>query len=527
MRVTDAPPPKVTRLRRFTRPQPPQGASVEELEQTLRGRLLTPMQDSGRPWVIWLVTALVAAFAALARLVELGRPARLVFDETYYVKQAYSLLRLGYEGRWAEDPNVNFAAGVFTDLATEADYVVHPGVGKWMIAAGMAFFDPADPVGWRIGAALAGIASVALAVLIGRMLFGHIFYGAAAGLFLAVDGIHIVMSRIAILDIFLSFWVLAGFGALLLDRESHRSRLARAAAIELHAHGGYRDVWGARTGVRWWLLVAGICLGMATGVKWSGVYFLAVFGLLAVAWNITARRAAGIRLWVGAGVVRDGVPAFITLVPTAVLTYLATWIPWFLSPGAYMRHDQPGALASLWQYHVKMWEFHTSLTSEHTYMSNPLGWLVQFRPTSFAWQVVEGDGAAAEYLCGADKCAAAILAVGNPVVWWGGILALAVVLWGALRRGDWRAWAVLAGYLGGYVPWFAYLDRTIFTFYTVAFVPFVALALAYLIRRIGIRLGVLLLVLAVLFGVYFWPLWSSAWVPYWFWQGHMFLPTWI
>src|SRR5699024_8129965 len=199
----------------------------------------------------------------------------------------------------------------------------------------------------RISAAITGILSVALLVLIARRLFGHIIYGAAAGVFLAVDGIHVVMSRISILDIFLSFWVLAAFAALLLDRESYRTRLAHAAAVELHDHGKYRDAWGVKTGIRWWLVVAGICLGLATSVTWSGVYFLAVFGLVAVAWSITARRAAGIPGWFGAGVIRDGVPAFVTLVPTAVLTYLATWLPWFFTPGSYMRRANPNALASL------------------------------------------------------------------------------------------------------------------------------------------------------------------------------------
>lgn len=519
----------------------------------MRGRLLTPTSDSGRRWVIWLVTGLVTALAAAWRLVDLGRPARLVFDETYYVKQAYSLLHLGYEGSWAEEANLNFAAGVFSDLSHQADYVVHPGIGKWMIAAGMAFFDPADPVGWRIAAAITGTLSVALMVLIGRKLFGHIAFGAGAGVLLAVDGIHTVMSRIAILDVFLSFWVLAGFAALLLDRESHRARLAGAAALELHTHGRYRDPWSVRTGFRWWLLVGGICLGLATGVKWSGLYFLAAFGLTAVAWNLSARRAIGTRLWVGAGVVRDGVPAFLTLVPTAALTYLATWIPWFLNPQSYMRSWHESGLLSLWEYHVNMWEFHTSLTSEHTYMSNPLGWLLQLRPTSFAWQTV--DGAGAQGLCGDDSCAAAILAVGNPVLWWGAAAALGVVLWAALWRREWRAWAILAGYLGGYAPWLIYSERTVFTFYTVAFVPFVALALTYAIargigppglarpletpgttgatgapperRRSGIWVGAGILALAVMFGIYFWPVWSSMWVPHWLWKAHMFLPTWV
>lgn len=468
--------------------------------------------------VTWIVTGLVTAFAALWRLVELGRPARLVFDETYYVKQAYSLLHLGYEGRWGEHPNPNFAAGIFTDLTDKADYVVHPAVGKWMIAAGMALTDPASPVGWRISAAITGTISVGLVVLIARKLFGHIVFGAIAGLLLAVDGIHLVMSRISILDIFLSFWALLAFGALLLDRDQHRRYLARG-----------------RGGMRWWLLAAGIAGGMATGVKWSGIYFVAVFGIVAVVWNIADRRAIGNSHWLTKGIFIDGVLAFVTLVPTALLTYAATWIPWALSDNSYMRHHSPSVLGSLWEYHVKMWGFHTSLTNDHTYMSSPFGWLAQIRPTSFAWQKIEGGAE----LCGSDTCASAILAVGNPIVWWGALLAFPIVAWGALRYKDSRAWAILAGYAAGYLPWFAYLERTIFTFYTVAFVPFVVLALTYALwvgvngftnaepRRRGVFLAAGVLIAALIFGAFFWAVWTGKWVPYWYWHAHIFMPSWV
>jgi dolichyl-phosphate-mannose-protein mannosyltransferase len=529
------------------------GRTQEQIERSLLGRLHVTSIPGSRLWA-WLGPALVAAFAAVLRLAYLDRPARLVFDETYYVKQAYSLLVLGYEGDWNEEPDERFAAGDYSDLQTTADYVVHPSVGKWMIAAGIRLLGVDSPWGWRISAAVIGIISVFMLARIGRRLFSSTLLGCTAALFLAIDGIHIVMSRISILDIFLSFWVLAAFGALLLDRERHRRRLARAASVEIAARGSLRDPWGPKVGVRWWLLVAGVCLGLACGVKWSGIYAVAVFGLFAVAWTISARRAVGVRLWVGAGALRDGVPAFLAMVPTAALTYVLTWLPWWLNPNSYNRQwaTEVNALAdvperawlpdwlnSWWEYHLKMWEFHTNLTSEHTYMSQPWGWLIQWRPTSFAWRSVESDAGAMD-LCGAERCAGAILAVGNPVIWWGAALALVLVIWAALRRRDWRAWAILAGYLAMYLPWFAYSERTIFTFYTVAFVPFVALALTYVIaeligpaevplreRRPGIWTAAAIVVLALVVSAFYWPIWSNQWVPYTFWRLHMLLPTWV
>ncbi|PZS29070.1 MAG: hypothetical protein DLM58_16055, partial [Pseudonocardiales bacterium] len=47
-----------------------------------------------------------------------------------------------------------------------------------------------------------------------------------AGLLLALDGLSLVLSRTALLDIFLQTFVLAGFGALVVDRDQVRARLA-------------------------------------------------------------------------------------------------------------------------------------------------------------------------------------------------------------------------------------------------------------------------------------------------------------
>ena len=540
-------------LRRLVRRPdlPDTHASAAEIRTALHERLLSPAPGS-RLWG-WIGALLVTAVAGVLRLVHLERPARLVFDETYYVKQAYSLLTLGYEGDWNEEPDENFAAGDFSDLNPTADYVVHPSVGKWMIAIGMRLVGPESPWGWRISAAVIGTLSVLLLARIARRLFSSSLLGCTAALLLAVDGAHITLSRVSILDIFLQFWVLAGFAALLLDRESHRRRLARQAADELAVRGSYADPWGPKAGLRGWLLVAGACLGLASGVKWSGVYALAVFGLVAVAWSVTARRELSVRLWAGAGLARDGARAFFVLVPTAVAVYLLTWLPWWLNPSSYNRqwagevnavaeHPQrlwmPDSLNSWWEYHLKMWNFHNNLDSEHTYMSHPLGWLVQWRPTSFAWRDVE-DGTSMD-LCGASRCVGAISSVGNPVLWWGGALALLLVLWLAVRHRDWRAWAVLAGYAATYLPWFAYTGRTIFTFYTVALAPFVALALTFAIatllgrpswplreRRPGIWTAAGIVVLAVLVCAFYWPIWSNQWVPYWFWRLHMLLPSWV
>ena len=74
----------------------------------------------------WIVTGVVGVIAALLRLIGLNHPKTLMFDEIYYVKDAYSLWRLGYEGSWKDNADAAFAIGDFSKLTDNAAYVVHP-----------------------------------------------------------------------------------------------------------------------------------------------------------------------------------------------------------------------------------------------------------------------------------------------------------------------------------------------------------------------------------------------------------------
>ena len=85
----------------------------------------------------WIATWVMTILAAFIRLPGLGTIRTLIFDETYYVKDAYSQIALGYEGSWAKDTDPAFISGDFSGLSAEGGYVVHPSVGKWLIGLGM------------------------------------------------------------------------------------------------------------------------------------------------------------------------------------------------------------------------------------------------------------------------------------------------------------------------------------------------------------------------------------------------------
>lgn len=430
-------------------------------------------------WIATVVTTLIAAFT---RLWNLGSPHEIMFDETYYVKDAYSIWHLGYEGTWAQNANASFVRGNFSMLSPEASFVVHPPLGKWLIAMGMEAVGPASSWGWRLAVALAGIATVLLLCRLVWRLFPSPLLVGLAGLFLAIDGVGITESRIGLLDGFIGFFALAAVYCIVRDRQSQRERIARL--LEGTAAGALAP----KAGWRPWMISAGVLLGCACSVKWSGLYLLATIGIMTVIWDGTALRAVKAKVWKLETLVSRGWGNFMRLVPVAGVTYLLTWFGWFMNPSAY-KHGWaaaeraagrgswlPDSIADFIEYHRAIYEFHVGLSTPHSYMAKPSGWLLQMRPTSFYWQSNDTLGADA-YHCDTRNCVRAITSIGNIPIWWAAFVAVFVVVaYVALKR-DWRGWVVLAGYIGLYLPWFMYWDRTIFTFYTVAFVPFVVLAL--------------------------------------------------
>lgn len=516
------------------RPEVPGGhgrhGAAPSRAQRWRERTSTPA--SLRLWG-WLGPLLVTALAAAMRFWHLGRPHQLVFDETYYVKQAYSLLQVGYELQWPENADKSFTAGNPDVFSSNADFPVHPPVGKWVIAVGIRLFGVQSSFGWRFSVAVLGTLMVLMTARIGRRLTGSTLLGCTAGLLLAVDGLHLVLSRTSLLDLPLSFFVLAAFGCLLVDRDAHRGSLVRG-------------VGGPVARLRLWRFGAAVSLGLACGTKWSGIYVVALFSVMTVLWDASARASAGQRR-VPLGFLRDGVAAAAVILPTVLGVYLASWAGWFASSTAHGRQwaaEHPGegaqwlppALRSLWAYHREMYTFHVGLTSPHTYQSNPWSWMVQGRPTSFFYESPKlGVGG-----CTAQACSKAITSLGNPVVWWGGTAALFVLVFLWLLRRDWRAGAVLAGIAAGWLPWFQYQQRTIFTFYAVIFVPFVALGLALVLgvvlgppdaeprRRLrGAVVAGSFVVAAVGAAAFFWPVWTAQVIPYSAWRIRMWWGSWI
>jgi len=448
----------------------------------------------------WIVTLVITGLAFIIRFVRLGNPTGIMFDETYYAKDGWSLLQYGYEGQWlgdADDVNPAFAQGDYSALSTMGTWVVHPPVGKWIIAAGQWMFG-LNSFGWRFGALIFGTLLVFMVIRLARRLSRSTLIGGIAGLLITVDGLSFVMSRIALLDIFQAFFIVAAAACVVADRDYFRNRLAD------HLETLEKKTLAGKVGpfiFRPWLLGAGVMFGLACGVKWNSIYPLAIFGILVVIWSISARRLAGAKEQMWSSVISDGIPAFISMVIVGAGVYLCSWIPWLKTTGGFARDwglQNPDswwtqhfgeALASLYHWHDITYGFHTGegmASAEHVYQSSPWVWPVLGRTIGiFAdTNIAPGDQG-----CKADvgeTCLRVITGLGTPLLWWCATIAIIVALIWWLAGSDWRFGVPVLGMLSTWVPWMFAGTRPMFAFYSITMIPFMVIALAMVL---GVVLG--------------------------------------
>ncbi len=516
------------------------------------------------PLVGWSASIGIALLAFVLRIWRVGTPNELSFDETYYAKDAWSLLHHGYVRKYVEDADDLIIGGRSQGLwRDDPSMVVHPEVGKWLIALGEHFFG-LDPTGWRVASVVTGSLMVLVMVRLVRRLTGSTLWGCVAGLLLCFDGLQFVLSRLALLDIFLAFFTLCAVHCCVADRQWFRDRLAQRA-------GPAGSAWGPVRAVLWrpWLFLGGISFGLAIGTKWSALFVLAAFGVLVWLWSAGARRSFGVRRPVLRSTLVDGVPAFLHLVLVGFVVYVATWTGWMVSAEDYERslsdtqytrfeggkpwptRDEPDAsglgevtqsLRSLAYYHHDVYVFHTHFLddSDHTYESKPLGWLLLGRGVGVdADTDIQPGRQGCEAEAGSD-CLRQVILLGTPVLWWGSVLALLASVGFWVGQRDWRFGIPVVGTLVTWLPWLANDDRPIFLFYAMPTLLFQVIACTLVLgklvgphhgptprRTVGVIVAGSFVVLVLLNFAWFYPVYTDQLLTHREWLQRIWFTRWI
>lgn len=360
----------------------------------------------------WFLVCFVAVLAL--DTAQLGRPNRYIFDEVYHAYTAIQLAR-GNAMAWRPGP-VDGNTGV-------ANEWTHPPVAKLLMEASILLLGE-NAFGWRLASAVFGALGVTLVLLAGWSWFGR-GVGALGALFLALDGLWFVQSRVAMNDVFLATFVFAAF--LTWSR------------------------WRSNTRAGGWLFATGALLGAAIGTKWSGIYSL---GLLLILSGVTVWRA---RQSLGGQAPFVAVRLVVAFAGLPGLLYLASYAQFFA-----MHHS----LGEWWALQWEMLRYHSHLHRTHPWSSPWWSWPLLLRPV---WYASESHGPAVQQ----------IFALGNPILWWLFLPAVGVLAWRFLAAPAerWREGLVALGFLSNWLPW-ALSPRIAFLYHMLPSVPFGCLAVA-------------------------------------------------
>ena len=378
-----------------------------------------PQDVAALPWVRadTVIIGSLIAVAATIRFWRLWFPAEIVFDEVHFVGQARHYLN----GHPFLDP--------------------HPPLAKLLIALSIRIFGDYSWA-WRVPNALAGTALVAITYLLGRRLFRSRFAATLAAAFVLSDGMFLVDSRIAVLDIV--YLTCAAWSYLLLFRF-----IQTADLIEKR-----------RT-----LLAMGAVLGLCLSAKLyiPAVTFLLVVGFL---WFVLARRPVfahdekGVKGGLDGLLGKRTVGALALVGGVSAIVYVGVFLPhfWF---GWW------GGIADLFNYYAKvMWYERSVSTATHPYAAPWWSWPLLLRPIAY-WQNFPAKG----------DIVATIWGGGNPALWWGALTAVSIVGLQAIERRSLSRAFIVTGYLAYLIIWIP-IGRTLFLYHYMPSVYFGLLALA-------------------------------------------------
>ena len=344
------------------------------------------------------------------------------FDEIYHARTAWEHLN----GLWPYE-------------------ISHPPLGKEILSLGILIFGM-TPFGWRFMGTLFGVAMLPLMYVLLRKLFGGRAVPCLGTIVFAADFMHYAQTRIATIDTYSVFFILLMYLFMFLWLRE----------------GRLRD-----------LALCGLSFGLGAAAKWTSLYAGAGLGVLwaahwieQAAWARSRRKGSSEhrlnRFWIPFLKNSAFCVVFFILVPG--LIYYLSYLPYGQSQNAPLfsaRYTQ-----IMLDNQSYMFNYHKNVTATHPYSSRWYQWLLDIRPILYYLEY--GD----------NGTKTSLIAFLNPVLCWGGLLSLFVLLYTALFRKDRTAAFILAGYLAQLLPW-VFISRLTFAYHYFPSSVFLVLSLGY------------------------------------------------
>jgi Gpi18-like mannosyltransferase len=363
----------------------------------------------------------------------------MYFDEIYFARTAYEHLH-------KMEPYEN----------------THPPLGKLLMAAGVKVFGM-TPFGWRFAGALAGVILVVTMFFMGRLLFGTREAGLLCSALMGLDFMTYVQSRLATVDIFAVLFIVLMyyfmFRFYLMAEVAHKR-----AMIDLALSGLF---FGLGAATKWLCLYGGLGLGI--------IYLHRLYResrslpLQKTPQGKDKKRKQQDAVPIRPLLIKYALYGLVFFVALPIVIYTMSFIPFMMLPGP--GHD----LLSVFDYQIHMYQYHKSVKGSHPFASRWWQWPLIIKPM---WLYMGEDLPAGK--------AASIVTMGNPVIWWSGLIGVLVLLYlGVVKKAlPVVGGLIIVGVASNYGPW-VFVPREVYIYHFFATVPFMVLGLVYWLRLFG------------------------------------------
>ena len=339
----------------------------------------------------------------------------------------------------------------------------HPYLGKHLIIPGIKLFGM-TPFGWRFMNALFAGLLIFMAYYFALYLFKKHEYAFISAFLMTYSFMHLSQARVGLIDTFGVLFVFISY--FYLYRFIVQQQLSR-------------------------LLISGVFFGLAAAVKWSAVF--AALGFMLIALNLLLskyplqKRFSGYKLLLY-GVLSYGIVAF--------LVYAFSF---------FDIYGHTHSIQSIINYNTNMYHYHSTLQATHPYSSPWWSWPLDMKPMGYYKEIKQG------FL-------SSINALGNPAIFWVGIVAVFYLFVMSIVRKSFETTFILLAFLGLYLP-YIFVGRLMFIYHFYYAVPFLILAIVTMLkdgmeRFVFVRktYGIYLIIVVGLF-LAFYPVLSGYVVP--------------
>jgi dolichyl-phosphate-mannose-protein mannosyltransferase len=360
---------------------------------------------------------------------------------------------------------------------TENQNWEHPPLAKLLISLGIRLFGD-EPFGWRFMPAIFGGLT-----LVGMYRFAYELFGKSrraawiCAMLTLANQLLYVQARIAMLDTFMMAFLAWGlwYFIVALDEFNFEARF---------------------------VIRAGVFMGLAVACKWFALVPWVMCGALLL---FQAYRLRSLE---------RTIDFFLYWLVLPAVVYVATFLPYL-----YVAHSPPYTVWELLtEFQTRMLDGQKRVVNSHPYMSQFTDWILMKRPI---WYAFDKDVAKPDMIRG-------VLLLGNPLIMWGGLLAILGLVVEVLRKRAFIPFMILYFYFGFALCWIAIPRKVAFYYYYYPAGMMLGVALTYWIYRVK-RDWFTYAALGTAFGffIYFFPILSAQLIPADSFTQWMWLRSWI